>query len=187
MGYRASGRLQDMISVEATEKAVKAIAQDGLAFAEDAIRDGTPVYVGWPRPGRDPGHLRRSIHRTRFVRRVTPFAIEWRAGVETDDPVGPHVEYDTRPHEIRPRVDRAPASVLETGKPRGTVQDGRAALAWHNAMGALSFARVVQHPGTKGQHMFARGAVKTERSMASWAAKGDLLLRLTITKGEGRR
>jgi hypothetical protein len=71
----------------------------------------------------------------------------------TEDPIGPLVEYPTRPHIIRPRLDRAPASVIATKGPRRLGTDPRARLRFVNRFGRVVYAAEVHHPGTQGVHM----------------------------------
>lgn len=84
-------------------------------------------------PGRLPGTLKRSWEKGE-VEMFRDGRV--RVTVETFDPVAPHVEWDTSPHLIRAR--RA------------------AALRFYSPLGELVFAKVVNHPGTTGQHMMAR-------------------------------
>lgn len=58
----------------------------------------------------------------------------WR--VDANVPYAPFVEEDTRPHVIRPR------------KPGGVLR--------FKVGGQTVFARIVHHPGTKGQHFLGR-------------------------------
>jgi hypothetical protein len=89
-----------------------------------------------PRSERDPEfydvdapHLADRI----FPHRVRRRGRRWTGGAWTDVDYAPFVEYDTRPHEIRAR----PGGALRF--PVG---------------GMTVFAARVQHPGTKGHHMF---------------------------------
>jgi hypothetical protein len=75
------------------------------------------------------------------------------------------VENDTRPHLIRPRLDRFPASVIATKKPRRMGDDPQAALTWLTINGVRVFAKVVKHPGTTGHHMTLRAATRAEVDM----------------------
>lgn len=84
----------------------------------------------------------------------------------------PHVEYPTRPHVIRPRADRAPASVIRTGQPRGDETDATPspALAFY-VDGRLVFAREVFHPGTQGSFMMRRAIEQVSREWKTWARR----------------
>jgi hypothetical protein len=83
--------------------------------------------------GRLPGTLKESWQ----VGEVEVLAggVRLRVPVYTMDPVAPHVEWDTMPHLIAPKK---PGGVL-------TVP----------TKGGMVFARLVHHPGTRGQHMMA--------------------------------
>lgn len=83
-----------------------------------------------------------------------------------------HVEFGTRPHEIRPRKARAlrfPGSGVPTTL-GGRVRTG-AARALGN--GAFVFAKVVRHPGTKAQPYMVPGA----RRALEIAGIKDILIR----------
>lgn len=68
----------------------------------------------------------------------------YETGTYTEVDYAPFVEEDTQPHEIRP-------------KPPNTV------LTWIDRnTGQRVFARKVEHPGTRGAHMFAIGAAMAE-------------------------
>lgn len=75
--------------------------------------------------------------------------------VYTEDPVAPHVEWDTQPHLIVPH-----AAGL---KGRGGL------LRYWDAEGGTVFARIVHHPGTRGVHMMATALVEIA---ASWQEIG---------------
>lgn len=82
-------------------------------------------------------HLRDTIVR----RRIRKTAGGYTGGAETDDPIAPFVEWDTRPHLIEPVR----------------------AQALHFRMGGREvFAKRVRHPGTKGAHFMARAAHQLE-------------------------
>ena len=61
------------------------------------------------------------------------------------------LEYGNPPHVIKPRADRAFASVLANKKARAT--GDRARLAWKGPGGAMIFAKYVNHPGNKAYHL----------------------------------
>lgn len=83
------------------------------------------------------GNLRRTIH----VGSVTPRSADTIASAA----YAAHVEFGTRPHEIRPRY--------------------RKVLSWKGAGGPV-FARRVRHPGTKAQPYMLPGAEEAVRSVA---------------------
>lgn len=139
----------------------------------EGARDRSPVHV--PPPGqpknyrgdRPPGTLKESwrtgdVDTTATVAGTPRFIID----SYTEDPIAPHVEYDTQPHIIRPRADRAAASVIETGKPRRKGTDDRARLRFINRFGQVVYAAEVHHPGTTGQHMMRDSLADAN---ATWA------------------
>lgn len=83
------------------------------------------------------GRLRDSIRAFRPVKTADGYT----AGAGTDVPYAPYVEWDTRPHEIRPR--RAKALRFMVG-------------------GQIIFAQKVNHPGTTGIHFMSRAAAELE-------------------------
>lgn len=84
------------------------------------------------------GNMRRQIH----LGRVTKTSAETIAGANYSGAV----EFGTKPHEIRPRA--------------------RKALRWKAKGGAVVFARVVHHPGTKARPFMIPGAEDALRSVA---------------------
>jgi hypothetical protein len=156
--------LEDFIDETAARRATARIADAGGDELQRRTKRHTPV--GNPldpnRRGRPPGTARESIERSDVERLVRAGREGFRVRVLTYDPVFPFIEWTTRPHIIRPRADRAPASVIATRRPRGTVQDGRAALSWLTLGGGRVFAREVHHPGTRGAHPFALAALELE-------------------------
>jgi hypothetical protein len=117
--------------------------------------------------GRAPGSLKESWETSDVEHSKTLTGVE-RLAVEsfTEDPIAPHVEWDTQPHVIRPRVDRAPASVTATGNPRLPGTNPRAALRWIDAFGRVRYANEVHHPGTQGKHMMRNSLSELE---VTWA------------------
>ena len=91
------------------------------------------------RARRPPGTLKRSWRETPVVE-TRPGVYE--GGTETDDPIAQFVEEDTRPHLIEQS---------RPGLPLAWVKDGE----WHRATH-------VHHPGTRGAHMAAKGALVVE-------------------------
>lgn len=161
MPFLASRPLERMLDPTAVPKAGRAMTRKAGRTLRHDTAALTPVHV--PEPGADPrlrkpGTLKRSIKAEAVRAHVGATGAKgWRVRVFTDDPIAPYVEWSTRPHVIRPRADRAPASVTATGRARGTRQDGRAALRFVVG-GRVVYAKVVHHPGTRGEHMFARAA-----------------------------
>lgn len=156
--------LEDMIDVDAAGRATRRIADAGGDELQKRTKRLTPVgsAVDPNRRGRVPGTARDSI-------RSGPVLKIRRAGVEgyakevfTEDPVFPFIEWNTKPHIIRPRADRAPATVIATGRPRRLGDDPEAAVTWLEIGGRRVFAREVHHPGTRGAHPFALAALELE-------------------------
>jgi hypothetical protein len=167
MGYSATGRLEDLIDPDACGHAAREMADAvGDAF-ESHVRRLTPRDES---PFRDPTrgvHIRDTIERTPVRERRSPAGTIYTGSVFTEHPSAPFLEWDTRAHDIRPREDRAAASVVATGRPRRMGDDPQAALAWRTSggPGGLVFAHEVHHPGTRGAHMFSRGAAVTQAEL----------------------
>lgn len=137
--------------------------------------------------GRMPGTLKESWQTSGVERARSASGTEARA-IEsyTEDPVAPDVEYPTRPHWIRPRPDRAAASVVATGKPRRMGDDPGARLRFVNAFGHVVYAAEVWHPGTQGTHMMRDSLAEIDATwverdgapeMRQWAREQKALVR----------
>jgi hypothetical protein len=149
MPYVATADLQDLINPAASTAAAREMAEAGLDAFQANVRRRTPVDTDpfRDRPGRPRGFARASVERTRVRRVVLPTGPAYRGEVFSDDDVFPFIEFDTLPHDIRPRVA------------------GRA-LRWRDRRtGDERFAAVVHHPGTRGQHPFSIGALVTEAEL----------------------
>jgi hypothetical protein len=171
MPYSSNAPLQQLFDPAPARRASHRLADDATGLLKDRVTDRTPV-AGVPsslsvtafagRRGRMPGTLKKSWEQHAVVEGTNASGTPRFSGeVDTQDPIAELVEYPTRPHVIRPRKDRAPASVKETGKARGTVKDGRAALMWFGP-GGMVFAREVQHPGTQGSYMMRDGLMDVD-------------------------
>lgn len=142
---------------------------DMAAAGGDALlkyaKEFTPISENpFSQPGRKPGTLR---ERWRKVEDLFPGIYRGSPSltvrIENWDPIAPFVENDTRPHIIKPRADRAPASVIATKKPRRMGDDPQASLAFRAwPSGVMIFARIVKHPGTTGHHMTLKAAGRVE-------------------------
>lgn len=143
MPWVSDGDPADLINPAAVTKAARAMARKAGRNLRDDTRRYTPVHQ--PMPGdmpraRKPGTARRSVRDEPVMAFIGPAGRGYRVRVTTTDRVFPNIEWSTKPHEIRAKK---PGGSLRfaIGKPRRGV-----------------FAQVVQHPGTRGQHPFARGA-----------------------------
>ena len=77
-----------------------------------------------------PGHLKGTIYKRRKLSVRGP---QYEVG--SSSPIAVYVENDTRPHVIRPK---------------------RARVLRFQVGGRVVYAKIVHHPGTKGQHFLAR-------------------------------
>jgi hypothetical protein len=160
MSYRQEGSFDEMFRDEPMLAAGRRTAERVGSDLRARVAHHTPIahpppgvdIAEWQasRGGRAPGTLARSWEEEPVVARGGHFE----KSVLTHDRIAALVEWETRPHTIRPRPDRAPATIVETGRPRGTVEDGRAALRFEGH-GGVTYAREVHHPGTRGAHMMA--------------------------------
>lgn len=178
MGYSANAPVQALYDEAPLVSACDRMADRMIDDLEREVRHRTPV--AHPPPGvsrtqfagargRMPGTLKASWERTDVDRTVAPGGTpRFEGEAFTRDPIGPLVEHPTRPHLIRPRVDRAPASVTATGRPRRGGADPQAALRYVNAHGRVVYAREVHHPGTEGTHMMRDSIMEVE---ATWEAR----------------
>ena len=158
----ASRRMADRGTDAMMEHAVEATPVNQRIFSAEV----EPSLHGVP-GGRRPGTLRSRWERTgpitRDIARGQP---AYTGRFHNWDPIAPFVENDTRPHDIRPRADRAPASVVATGQPRKTGAAARLRFRlWPG--GQVVYAAVVKHPGTTGQHMTLKAAARTEAEMGA--------------------
>lgn len=140
------------------------IADAGTDRLERNTKRRTPIDTNpfRDRPGRPRGYLRDSVHRLEGVRFEQRGAYRvWQGTVVSYDPVARLVEFDTPPHTIR----AADGGFLRFRSRDGWVdKDGRI-----HPPGTWVTVREVQHPGTKGQHMFSLGALATELDFAEFA------------------
>ena len=163
MGYTANADLEELFDSGPMERSCRRLT----AACTDAIMEGAadrspvaspPLGVSQTEfaggRGRAPGTLKGSWYTTDVDRTVAPSGVpRFSASAQTDDPVAPHVEWPTRPHLIRPRLDRAPASVRATGSLRRSGDDPMARLRFIGRNGRVVYAAEVHHPGTQGTHM----------------------------------
>jgi len=178
MGYVEEGDIAEMFREEPVDELCDRLLRRGGDFLLERVRYYTPVQhvddavEGLGGSTRAPGTLQRSW-KIRFSDDSTDvLTLE----VWTDDPIAEYVEWDTRPHEIRPKADRGEASIVASGKPRAIRADstrppsqaelahdvvGKAALRFVED-GHVVYARVVHHPGTRGAHMMAKAVADLE-------------------------
>ncbi len=182
MGYSANADLQDLFDVGPAERAARRITErSGEKLTEEAT-ERSPVAE--PPAGaialgevdewlkarkRKPGTLKESWKTSDveegFSPRFAAGTVE-RFSIEsyTEDPIAPHVEWDTRPH----RIVAVNAPVLRFWDEAGKV-----------------FRREVFHPGTRGQHMMRDSLVELEvdwrtigeEEVARWAREQARLVR----------
>lgn len=98
--------------------------------------------------------------------------------VGSSDPVARLVEFDTRPHKIRPHN---PDGFLRFQSRHGFTD----AKGLFHPPGTWVSVREIDHPGTKGAHMFSLGALKTEAEFAEFSR--PILDRLVGELGRGGR
>jgi hypothetical protein len=133
------------------------MADHGGARMTELVKANTPISPPLDqieravRPRKRPhGTLRESIRQKEVVATADGFV----SGCETEDPVAPHVEWSTRPHEIRPNPPNRWLAFVKNGR-------------W-------VYARIVHHPGTHGQAMFRIGAHVTEHELAHGLLQPEL-------------
>lgn len=174
MGYSATAPLEAMFDAAPLERSCRRIAERSLELLHSEVKRRTPVGklppgVTAKMVGRVPGTLKESWQTSGVDVGVSPGGTARFSGEEyTLDPIGPHVEWPTRPHVIRPRLDREPASVVATRRPRRSGHDPMARLRFVSMGGRVVYAREVHHPGTQGTHMMRDALAEVD---ASWEAR----------------
>lgn len=194
MGYTATGAIADLFDVGPVDRAADRITRRTGEHLHERVTHHTPVATPprgfdvksgtlprmetWlsARGGRTPGTLKRSwkIGRVEaiFERRRQPrdasgaFVGRERRSIDvyTTDPIAPHVEWDTQPHIIVPK------------NPSGW-------LRFWDRHGAIVFARIVHHPGTRGQHMMATALAETAAAWRGIAVEEVALWARTYFRG----
>ena len=147
-------KIAEHIHTEAGFIAGHQLAEDAGKHWERVTTQNTPIETG---------NLRTSWYRVppQGADRTRRYGYPaYRVNVRTDVDYAPYVEYDTRPHEIRPR--RA------------------SALRFRARDGTIVYTQLVHHPGTKGQHMLAIGEHMTDVQEDVWAEDGLLLFRQLV-------
>ena len=161
MGYTATHPLEDLFRDEPMLDAGRRTTERVGADLHERVRHHTPVAKP-PSPAiagewlaarkRAPGTLRESWMVGRMT--ITYGGQRMAIDVYTEDPVAPHVEWETAPHLIVPRQ--------KPGEHGGV-------LRFWDHEGNTIFARVVHHPGTRGVHMMSTSLVEVA---ASWQSIG---------------
>lgn len=176
MPYTSNAELQDLFAPGPLRRSCRRITERCLEKLEEGAAERSPVAKAPPgvsakhfagARGRTPGTLKGSWQHTDVDETVSPTGHPRFGGESfTMDPVAPHVEWDTQPHLIRPRLDRAAASVVATRRPRRFGDDPMARLRFVDAFGRVRYAREVHHPGTQGKHMMRDSLAELD---ATWA------------------
>jgi len=169
-----------MLNPTAVTAAGRAMVDKGGEKLAEATRRRTPIDVspsgGLPRE-RPRGTLRDSITRGPVRQHTSTLGRGWQLQVYTEDPVGPYVEWNTRPHEIRPTAEHVARAAAE----------GRQAMLRFFHEGQIRYAAVVHHPGTQGQHMFARAAAFLEVEVPHMFSEELERFGRDLTSGRGGR
>lgn len=131
--------------------------QGDLIRRLNAVKDGRPllrtiqlraVAEAKKRVARKTGHTARTI---------APGGLTDKYTIVTAAGAAPFLEFDTKPHIIRPRRKKA---LAWAASPSGRRLSGRARTG-----AKLRFAKVVRHPGTKKQPFLLPGAVAAVKSV----------------------
>jgi hypothetical protein len=174
MGYTQQGSFDTMFRDGPMERATRRTTERVGDDLRDRVKRHSPVAKPMPgvgagtftseRGGRLPGTLRDSW----LVGEVVVIVEGERMSIDvyTLDPVAPHVEWDTQPHLIVPK------------HPGGM-------LRYRDRHGDVVYAKVVHHPGTRGQHMMATSLVEVA---VSWQEIGvEEIARWAREQAEGPR
>ena len=150
MPFVASRRLEDMLNPDAARIAAKAMADKGGTRLMEATKLRTPIDTSYtPIPSSRPrGTARESVQRGPVKSRIVYGSRAYEVRVFTEDPVFPYIEWTTRPHLITPTPEHQARAAAE----------GRRAMLMFYAHGRIMWRPFVFHPGTQGQHPFARAA-----------------------------
>ena len=173
-----------------TARAARRMADRAVQQLHDDARAATPVAKPLPghdealwvqRRGRRPGKAREAWKRSSIDRSVSPAGQpRFEGEAFNDDPLIELIEYPTRPHVIRPRLDRMMADGTSnaanawTQKPRGLRQTGTARLMVPLVGGGFAYPREVHHPGTEGVHMMRNALAQLDATFASSIGQVEL-------------
>jgi hypothetical protein len=161
----------------AVEQFAEDVQRGCLDVVQDACLDGAEHARSVGAFKDVTGELRRSIKA--FPARRTGNGAEGSFGTTLKRAV--FVEDDTKAHTIRPKAGEGTYGPLRQGQSRrakGDIGTHRIALRWTEG-GAVRFARVVHHPGTKGKPFIGPGAIKAEGVLY---AKAELLSARAIAR-----
>jgi hypothetical protein len=174
MGYTSDGDVADLCDVSAVDRCADRITGRVGEFLHERVTRHTPVAERPPgvdsrewddaRGGRQPGDLKRSWKVGEVTVEAEATGEHRRIDVYTDDPVAPHVEWDTLPHIIVPK-------------------DPDGWLRFWDSAGDIVFAQIVHHPGTRGQHMMATALAETAAAWKGIAAEEVALWARTYARG----
>jgi hypothetical protein len=158
MPFYADRRLEDLLNPGAAKVASRAIADKGADRLMEAVKTRTPIDTSYsPLPQSRPrGTARESVVRGPVKQRSSPIGPRYEGRVYTEDPVFPYIEWNTRPHIIRPTPEHIAQAAAE----------GRRAMLRYFSGGGIRYARQVLHPGTTGQHPFARAEAFIEAEVS---------------------
>lgn len=134
------GRLEDRIDEAAPGRCARRIADAAGDKLLTNIQRRTPVDMS-PTRDHERRHLRDTFERTRVEEWPAITGPSFRMYVRTFDPIGPYVEWTTRPHNIPNAFGFGPNFGIG-----GRFED-------------------MFHPGTQGQHMVSLGAAATDADL----------------------
>lgn len=155
MPFISERPLQDILNPQAVTVAGRAMAEKGGDVLLREVRRRTPVFTGETGPlgrKRKRGTALESLQVGAVRGHTSAVGRGWERRVFTEDPVFPFIEWNTRPHEIKPTAEHIARARAE----------GREAQLVFFQRGQVRHASRVWHPGTRGQHPFARGAAFVE-------------------------
>lgn len=144
VGFHCNIRLEDMLDERAVPRALHRIADDAGDRMQALTKRATPVSAR-PHKGRLPGTARDSVERSGVEDFIGPRGRAVRVRVFTFDPVFPYIEWNTVPHDIPNAFGYGPLFGI------GGRFEGKF------------------HPGTTGQHPFARASMQVEAELPQLA------------------
>lgn len=151
MPFVSEHKLEDMLDPRAVTVAGRAMAEKGGERLQEATQVRTPIdtsaHGGLPQD-RVRGTARESVMVGPVRQHTASTGRGWQRRVFTEDPVFPFIEWNTKPHLIEPTLEHQARAAAE----------GRQAMLRYYSRGRVRYAPRVMHPGTTGQHPFARAA-----------------------------